>query len=190
MARDNSYIRLEDMPPRRGFEVAFIGRSNVGKSSLLNALLQRKHLAPTSTTPGKTRRIDLYDGPQGWVFADLPGYGYAKVANKISQSWAEHLENYLMARPQLLLFLFDFRRDPKEEDLEFLAWAKENDLPFILVLTKADKIKKGKRAARKQEILNGFEGLIDTCVLHSTLKSIGKNELWAKMRERKQIWDS
>ncbi len=190
MARSNSYIRLADMPATQDFEVAFIGRSNVGKSSLLNALLQRKKLAPTSTTPGKTRRIDLYEGPEGWLFADLPGYGYARVADKITESWAKHLEEYLMTRPRLLLFLFDIRRDPRKEDLEFLTWVKENEIPFILVLTKADKIKRGKRDARKQEILKGFDGIVSSCLLHSTLKSIGKNELWTKMRERKLIWDS
>lgn len=191
MVKSNAFIRVEDMPQSPDFEVAFIGKSNVGKSSLINSLLNRKHLAPTSTTPGKTRRINLYKGPQdGWIFADLPGYGYAKVSDTITKSWALHLEKYLVTRPHLLIFLFDMRRDPKDQDLEFLTWVLKNKIPFILVLTKADKIKKGKRSVRKQEILRGFEGITDTCILHSTLKSIGKNELWSKMRERKQIWDS
>jgi GTP-binding protein len=180
-----SYISTEKMPPKgRLTEVAFVGRSNVGKSSLINNLLNRKRLAPTSTTPGKTRKINLYEGPKGWQFVDLPGYGFAQVSEKIASSWAEHLGNYLAERPDIILFLFDIRRDFREQDISFLQWMQKIDKTPILVLTKADKLTKNRRMQRSKELLKNCQDLVAGHVLYSTLESTGNKELWALLRTR------
>ncbi len=131
-----------DLPPATLPEVAFIGRSNVGKSSLLNLLLRRRDLARVSATPGKTRLINFYQVAGGWMFADLPGFGYAKVARSERAAWRELASEYLSARDSLKLvcYLVDSRHDPTPIDLWMLEWLEELGRPFIVVLTKIDKI--------------------------------------------------
>lgn len=123
-------------------EFAFIGRSNVGKSSLVNLLTRQSHLAKVSATPGKTRLINLFTINSQWTLADLPGYGYAKVAQKQRRKFASFTTDYLTQRPNLLgtFVLIDSRLTPQAIDLEFLAWMIENSLPFILIFTKTDKL--------------------------------------------------
>ncbi|HAH60218.1 MAG TPA: YihA family ribosome biogenesis GTP-binding protein [Bacteroidales bacterium] len=123
-------------------EYAFIGRSNVGKSSLINALLNRKNLARTSGTPGKTRLINHFLVNASWYLVDLPGYGYARISKKEREKWEVMIRQYLINRPNLMhtFVLIDVRIEPKPIDIEFINWFGENQLPLKLVFTKADKL--------------------------------------------------
>ncbi len=123
-------------------EYAFIGRSNVGKSSLINMLTERKNLAKTSSTPGKTRLINHFKINDSWFLADLPGYGYAKVSKKERESIGRMIEQYAKQRSNLVCFmvLIDARLTPQQLDLDFIEWLGDNRLPFVLVYTKVDKI--------------------------------------------------
>lgn len=123
-------------------EYAFIGRSNVGKSSLINMLVERKKLAKTSSTPGKTRLINHFKINNHWFLADLPGYGYAKVSKKDRESFARMIEQYAIQRTNLVCFfvLVDARHPPQKLDLDFIEWLGDSNLPFVIVLTKVDKI--------------------------------------------------
>lgn len=123
-------------------EHAFIGRSNVGKSSLINMLTGKKSLAKTSATPGKTRLINHFLIDQAWYLADLPGYGYARVSKTTRETWPEMIRDYLIKRRNLLntFILIDIRLEPQAIDLEFIRWMGVNELPFSLVFTKSDKL--------------------------------------------------
>jgi len=122
-------------------EFAFIGRSNVGKSSLINMLCQRKKLAKTSGTPGKTQLINHFLIDNSWYLVDLPGYGYAKVSKSSRAAWGKMIEEYLINREnlQVVLVLIDSRLDPQKIDLEFINWLGKKEIPLALVFTKADK---------------------------------------------------
>lgn len=126
-------------------EIAFIGRSNVGKSSLINMLVQQKNLAKTSATPGKTQLINHFIINQNWYLVDLPGYGYAKVAQSDRRRWEQMIENYLRKRENLVnvFVLIDSRHNPQKIDLEFVNSLGKWQIPFALVFTKADKEKPG-----------------------------------------------
>ena len=125
-------------------EVAFVGRSNVGKSSLINAMLNRKKLARTSQHPGKTRTINFFNVEDRLYFVDLPGYGYAKVSKAESAKWGEMVDGYLQDRPQLkhIFLLMDIRHEPSTGDKQIHEWCVHYNLPFTIVATKSDKIKK------------------------------------------------
>lgn len=137
-------------------EVALVGRSNVGKSSLINHLLSNKSLAKVSSTPGKTQRINYFLIDERLLLVDLPGYGYAKANKSTKQKWAAHIEYYLTKRKSLclLLLLLDIRRIPNEDDLTLCKWAKHHDLPIILVLTKSDKISNQEQRKQADAIIN------------------------------------
>lgn len=123
-------------------EYAFIGRSNVGKSSLINMLVERKKLAKTSSTPGKTRLINHFKINHEWFLCDLPGYGYAKVSQKDREQFGKMIEQYATRRTNLVCFfvLVDARHPPQKIDLDFIEWLGDSNLPFVIVLTKVDKI--------------------------------------------------
>lgn len=123
-------------------EYAFIGRSNVGKSSLINMLVERKKLAKTSVTPGKTRLINHFRINDKWFLADLPGYGYARVSKKDRAQFSRMIEQYATRRENLVCFfvLVDARHPPQQLDLDFIEWLGNNNLPFVIVLTKIDKV--------------------------------------------------
>ena len=125
-------------------EYAFIGRSNVGKSSLINMLSGNKKLAKTSSTPGKTQLINHFLINDEWYLVDLPGYGYAKSSKKAREQWGKMIHKYLMKRENLLctFILIDSRLEPQKNDLEFIEWFGVNQLPFVLIFTKSDKINK------------------------------------------------
>ncbi len=180
--------RLDKLPPSGLPEIAFLGRSNVGKSSLLNALARRKKLARTSSTPGKTRELVLFRirteyGEFGFV--DLPGYGWAKVSKKERDSWGRLAEGYLTTRRELRLafVLQDIRRSWSEDESLLLQWLATKDVPGRIVLTKTDKLKLMKRKERiralSAEIGEGFGKPIST----SSQKGDGLDLIWKICRE-------
>ncbi|MEO7214830.1 ribosome biogenesis GTP-binding protein YihA/YsxC [Mucilaginibacter sp.] len=144
-------------------EFAFIGRSNVGKSSLINMLVQKKGLAKTSQTPGKTQLINHFMVNELWYIVDLPGYGYAKISKSKKEDWNKFIRSYLDKRESLqcVMVLIDSRLEPQKIDLEFCSWLGEKGLPFVLVFTKADKqsnIKTDQNIAKfRKAILTTFE---------------------------------
>lgn len=135
-------VRKDQYPPEDLIEIAFAGRSNVGKSSLLNLLTGRKKLAYVSGSPGKTRTINFYRINDGFRIVDLPGYGYAKVSKKVSEGWGEMMEDYLENRPNLLtvIQLVDIRHEPSKQDVTMHNYLEHYGLSHIIVATKADKI--------------------------------------------------
>lgn len=163
-------------------EYAFIGRSNVGKSSLINMLTQRKGLAMTSQKPGKTQLINHFLINIEWHLVDLPGYGFARVGQSNRERLKSIIEDYILEREQLtnLFILLDCRHEPQKIDLEFIEWAGENGVPFALVFTKADKLSKGKLAsnieAYKQTLLESWEELPPIFITSSEAKE-GRDEL-------------
>ena len=140
-----SNTQVEECPSESLPEYAFIGRSNVGKSSLINMLLGRKNLAKTSGTPGKTQLINHFKINDAWFLVDLPGYGYARVSKKARKKFQSFIESYFLKRKQLLsaFVLVDIRHEPQDLDLEFMEWLGINQIPFAIVFTKADKLKPG-----------------------------------------------
>jgi len=136
-----SNTRTDKLPELNLPEYAFIGRSNVGKSSLINALTNKKSLAKTSQTPGKTRLINHFIINNDWYLVDLPGYGYAKTSRSNRTEWEKFIRKYLRVRENLqcLFVLIDSRHEPQKIDLEFCQWLGESSIPFLLVFTKADK---------------------------------------------------
>lgn len=137
---------LASCPPARFQEFAFIGRSNVGKSSLINMLVGRKGLARVSSTPGATRLINFFTINNEWSLVDLPGYGYAKIPQKMREGFQRVVSEYLAEREALtcVFVLIDGRHTPQQLDLDFCDWLAVNGIPFVLVFTKADKVKAGR----------------------------------------------
>lgn len=163
-------------------EYAFIGRSNVGKSSLINMLTQHKGLAMTSQKPGKTQLINHFLINEEWHLVDLPGYGYARVGQANRERLKAIIEDYILERRQLtsLFILLDCRHEPQKIDLEFIEWAGENGVPFSLVFTKADKLSRGRLAANieayKERLLETWEELPPIFVTSSEGR-LGRDEL-------------
>jgi GTP-binding protein len=148
-----SATEVHDLPDSPA-EVAFVGRSNVGKSSLINALANRRQLARVSNTPGRTQLINVFAIPTGGTLVDLPGYGYAAVPGRIKQGWQKMIEGYLLERESLVMVfvLVDGEIGPTKLDLQMLDWVRENEIPHTVVATKGDKVKSSKRATRKREL--------------------------------------
>ncbi len=164
-------------------EVAFLGRSNVGKSSLINRLVRRKRLAYTSSAPGKTRLLHWYriERPSSaLLLVDLPGYGYAKVSKAERQRWKVLVESYLQKRTPLAaaVLLQDLRREISEDETLLLAWLAERDVPAILALTKIDKLKPMRRAQRVRELAASVDLPRERVVATSAEKGDGMDELW------------
>lgn len=144
-----SYGKFSQIPPPERIEIAFAGRSNVGKSTLINKLFNRKSLARVSSVPGKTATINFY-GMENIYFVDLPGYGYAKVSKSEKERWSGLIEGYLNSDRDLRLvfLLVDIRHAPSSDDLDMINYLIDTELPFVIVLTKADKLKKTEREKR------------------------------------------
>ena len=163
-------------------EYAFIGRSNVGKSSLINMLVERKKLAKTSSTPGKTRLINHFKINNNWFLADLPGYGYAKVSKKERETFGRMIEKYATQRSNLVAFfvLIDSRIPPQQIDLDFIEWLGDSQLPFVIVLTKVDKINQKVKSKNlellKQELSESWDEL-PLIFETSAVKGTGKEEV-------------
>ncbi|MBI2132211.1 MAG: YihA family ribosome biogenesis GTP-binding protein [Candidatus Tectomicrobia bacterium] len=172
-------------------EVAFAGRSNAGKSSLINALVGRKGLARTSTAPGKTQLLHFFGIDGRFVLVDLPGYGFAKVPLAVRGRWQPMIEEYLGARETLrgVVVLIDARRGAGEMDLQLLEWLGAVDLPACIALTKADKLKRGERRAASEAVAEalmrsgGLYGRWSGPILASAKENLGRKELLAQLED-------
>lgn len=177
-----SYPTFNKCPDSRMPEFAFIGRSNVGKSSLINHLTGYKQLAKTSATPGKTQLINLFEVNKSWILADLPGYGFAKVSKVSREKWDKMTKDYLRHRPNLamVMLLIDSRIPPQQSDLAFINWLGENSLSFSLAFTKADKQSKNateKLVAEYWKVLKDTWEVFPTHVVTSSMSGLGRDEL-------------
>ena len=184
-----SYPSTEDLPVDQGSEIAFCGRSNCGKSSILNALTNNKKLAKTSKTPGRTQSINVFEikSNSDFKIIDLPGYGYAKVSKKMRASWGQEIEKYLMTRQCLnaLCIIMDIRHPFKEDDESLIDWCESKDLPMILLLNKADKLSKSQIATT---VLSATKALNKLSTEHfvipvSATKKTGINLVLEKINE-------
>ncbi|ALM09022.1 GTP-binding protein [Sediminicola sp. YIK13] len=164
-------------------EYAFIGRSNVGKSSLINMLTQRKSLAKTSGRPGKTQLINHFKINDNWFLVDLPGYGYARVSKKDKKTFQKYITDYFREREQLVcaFVLVDIRHEPQKIDLEFMEWMGENAIPFCIVFTKADKLRpkaiENHINAYIKDLLAGIWEEAPQYFVTSSTSDIGREEL-------------
>lgn len=173
-------------PQQRCPEVAFAGRSNVGKSSLINTLLHRKGLAKTSSTPGKTQAINFFLINQRFMLVDLPGYGYAKVPRAMQAGWQGMVESYLQQREMLraIVHIVDFRHAPTEQDQQLREWLRLQGITIVTVATKTDKIKRSKRALHIQAIRHGLAmAPEETLILFSAQNREGRHTLWHCLEE-------
>ncbi|MBK5279836.1 MAG: YihA family ribosome biogenesis GTP-binding protein [Bacteroidia bacterium] len=163
-------------------EFAFIGRSNVGKSSVINMLTNHKNLAKTSSTPGKTQTINHFHINKSWYLVDLPGYGYATISLKVKQGWSKMIEDYLLKRGNLFctFVLIDSRLKPQKIDIEFISWIGGRSLPIALLFTKCDKLKRGELARSKKNYRDALAETweeIPPFFVTSSEKKIGRNEV-------------
>ncbi len=178
----SSNTSIDKLPADNLPEYAFIGRSNVGKSSLINALVRRKGLAKTSSVPGKTITINHFVVDDQWYIVDLPGYGYAQRSKKARDGWRTMLGNYLTRRRNLIttFVLVDARIQPQNIDIEFIKWLGENQVPFAIVFTKMDKISEKELneniAAYKERLMEDWEEL-PLIFITSSVKGIGREDI-------------
>jgi len=171
-------------PPPELAEIAFAGRSNVGKSSLINVLVNRKSLVRTSSTPGRTQLLNFFNINTGsFSLVDLPGYGFAKVPLSVKKAWGPMMRTYLETRESLkaVVFILDIRRVPREEDIQMLDWLEEFEVPTIPVITKIDKLKRGQRDKPLKEIAAATGLPKDAFSLFSALTKEGKEEVWERI---------
>ncbi len=172
---------VNSLPPESGNEVAFAGRSNSGKSSTLNKLCQQKSLARTSKTPGRTQLINFFALPEDKFLVDLPGYGYAKVPEKVKLQWQRFIELYLTQRSPLagLVIMMDIRRPMLENDMSMLYWANSRNLPVHVVLNKSDKLKHGQAKTMLLQVRQELKQINPnyTVQIFSALKGLGVDEL-------------
>lgn len=161
-------------------EFAFTGRSNVGKSSLINTLVNRKRLVKTSATPGRTQLINFFLINKTFSFVDLPGFGYAKVPASVRKKWGPMIETYLSTRKTLkgVALIMDVRRIPGIQDLNFIEWLYYYNIPGILILTKTDKLSKTKQLIQKATIAKALSVDKDDLVLFSAKSRLGKDVVW------------
>jgi GTP-binding protein len=174
-----SVYHLPDLPKPLLPELAFSGRSNVGKSSLINVLLNRKGFAKTSSTPGRTQSINFMEINSSFYFVDLPGYGYANVPLAVRKKWQPLIEGYLAQRTtlRLLVLLADIRREPQEDEELFVAWLKQLDIPLLVVLTKIDKVKKNSQVTSLRQWQKRLD-IDEKIVLFSAVTGEGKEKIW------------
>ncbi len=177
-------------PPATLPEIAFVGRSNVGKSSLINTLVGRKNLAKTSDTPGRTQLINFFTINEKISFVDLPGYGFAKVSQSVKKNWGEMVEAYLSQRQNLALviFILDIRRDPSKDDLSLRDWLEHYRLPYLFILTKADKLSNNQVIVQKREIEKVFNvSAKNKSIIFSAKTQKGKNDIWQALEDHLRL---
>ena len=166
-------------------EIAFMGRSNVGKSSLINSLLGAKGLAKTSSTPGRTQLINFFRINEAFTFVDLPGYGYARVPSEVKRQWGPMIEKYLATRPNLVLSILitDLRHEPSKLDLLMKEWLSERGMPFVIVATKADKLSSNQlrtNVSRASAVL----GKENPIIAYSAITRSGADRIWKEITTR------
>lgn len=189
-----SAIRADKLPNPTLPEYAFIGRSNVGKSSLINMLTQRKALAKTSATPGKTITINHFIINKDWFLVDLPGYGFAKRSKKDRDIWQKMLNDYIGTRENLMVtfVLVDVRIDPQTIDINFINWLGENGIPFAVIFTKADKVSKGKASHNvelfKRTLAENWDEL-PPMFLSSSEDGLGRDEILNYIEETNKLFE-
>jgi len=177
-----SSTHFKDCPPENLPEYAFLGRSNVGKSSIINMLTGYGKLAKTSASPGKTQLINHFIINESWYLADLPGFGYAKVSKKLRQQWGPMIQNYLMNRNNLIcsFLLVDSRHEPQKSDIENMEWFGTKGLPFAIVFTKADKLSSTQLQSNishyRKKLAENWDPLPDMFITSSE-KRMGRDEI-------------
>ena len=188
-----SNTRTDKLPPPVLPEYAFIGRSNVGKSSLINMLLQRKGLAKTSQNPGKTQLINHFRVNEDWYLVDLPGYGYARTSKANRGEWERFIRYYLRHRESLqcVFVLIDSRVEPQKNDIDFCNWLGETGIPFLLIFTKADKqsaVKTDQTVAKfRKELLKSFEE-VPKIFITSSENTLGREAVLGSINELNQAF--
>jgi len=176
-----SAMKPEQYPRGGHSEIAFVGRSNVGKSSLMNSILNRKNLAKTSSRPGKTQTINFFEINGAFYVVDLPGYGFAKVPLAVKENWGRVMTSYLANREPLKMaaVLVDARHDPSDQDMDMLALLDEAEVPTLVVATKVDKLKRSERVRSVKRIRETLELDDDAeILLFSSETGEGKKDLW------------
>jgi GTP-binding protein len=178
-----SAVTPEQYPPADLPEVAFAGRSNVGKSSLINKILNRKKLVRTSKSPGRTQLLNFFEINGIYRFVDLPGYGYAKVPDEVKKRWRPMVETYLTCRINMrgIVLLLDLRRVPSKEDLIFWRWLQANSIKVIAVITKVDKLSKNKRNRQVGIIAKTLGCGAEALLQFSALTGEGHQEIWKEL---------
>lgn len=176
-----SAVKPSQYPEANWPEVAFAGRSNVGKSSLINTLVNRKRLVKTSSTPGRTQLINFFSVNNALSLVDLPGYGYAKVPASVKRKWGPMIETYLKEREALkaVVLIMDIRRTPGIEEKNFIDWLALYHRPCILVLTKADKFSTSARKKQRQVIATALDMDPSTLIPFSAKSRLGKPDVWS-----------
>ena len=175
-----SAAKKAQYPPEGLPEIAFAGRSNVGKSSLVNTLVNRKRLVKTSSTPGRTQLINFFNINNHLTFVDLPGYGYAKVPVAVRKKWGPMIETYLSTRQTLkgVVIILDIRRQPREEEQDLIHWLAHYSIASILVLTKTDKLSKTKVTKQQETIVRALAMEKEDAVLFSAKTRRGRDAVW------------
>ena len=180
-----SAVKPDQYPDAALPEIAFTGRSNVGKSSLINTLVNRKRLVKTSSTPGRTQLINFFLINKTFTFVDLPGYGYAKAPASVRKKWGPMIETYLSTRKTLkgVALIMDVRRVPGIQDLNFIEWLYYYNLPGMLILTKADKLSKNKQLMQKATIAKALSVDKNDLILFSAKSRLGRDVVWDAIEE-------
>ena len=178
-----SAVTPEQYPPADLPEVAFAGRSNVGKSSLINKILNRKKLVRTSKTPGRTQLLNFFEINELYRFVDLPGYGYAKVPAEVQKRWRPMVETYLTSRLNMrgMVLLLDIRREPSREDLNLWRWLQTMSIKVLTVITKVDKLSRNKRNKQIAAIARSLGRKKEEMLEFSAITGEGKEELWRRL---------
>lgn len=180
-----SAVKPAQYPAPEFPEIAFAGRSNVGKSSLINTLVNRKRLVKTSTTPGRTQLINFFIINADLMMVDLPGYGYAKVPAAVKKQWGPMIETYLSGRPSLkaVVLLMDLRRTPGIEELAFMDWLQQYGVASVPVLTKADKLSKTEQIKQRKRIAEALERTVESLILFSAKTGMGRETIWRQLED-------
>ena len=183
-----SAVKPNQYPPAELPEIAFAGRSNVGKSSLINTLLNRKHLVKTSSTPGRTQLINFFKINQDLMFVDLPGFGYARVPEKIKKEWGPMIEAYLTTRHTLrgVVLIMDLRRTPGDYEFDLMEWLGHHEIPCLPVMTKTDKLKTNQRKLQHKKASETLGIDLDDLILFSAKSRLGREPVWKEILQLTQ----